>query len=85
MTPKLDAALLVFLRLNDHYTIPRAGSNPPFAEGAEFTEWKTDALANQATAAGPVPAIFNKLLFHLKILYFIDLFRITQFSDNKPV
>ena len=28
------------------------GFDPPFAESAEFTEWKTDALANQATIAG---------------------------------
>ena len=28
------------------------GFDPPFAEGAEFTEWKTQALANQATTAG---------------------------------
>ena len=28
------------------------GFNPPFAEGAEFTEWKTNAFTNQATTAG---------------------------------
>ena len=28
------------------------GFDPLFAKGAEFTEWKTDALANQATTAG---------------------------------
>ena len=32
--------------------IPQAGFDPPFTEGAEFTEGKTDALANQATTAG---------------------------------
>ena len=30
----------------------QAGFDPPFAEGAEFTEWKTDAFMNQATMAG---------------------------------
>ena len=30
----------------------QAGFDPPFAEGAEFTEWKTDAFTNQATTAG---------------------------------
>ena len=33
------------------YNYTQAGFNPLFAEGAEFTEWKTDALANQATTA----------------------------------
>ena len=32
--------------------MPQAGFHPPFAEGAEFTEWKTDAVMNQATTAG---------------------------------
>ena len=30
----------------------QAGFDPPFAEGAEFTDWKTDAFTNQATTAG---------------------------------
>ena len=30
----------------------QAGFDPPFAEGAEFTELKTDAITNQATTAG---------------------------------
>ena len=28
------------------------GFDPPSVEGAEFTEWKTDAFTNQATTAG---------------------------------
>ena len=32
--------------------MPQAGFDPPFAEGAKFTEWKTDASTNQATTAG---------------------------------
>ena len=32
--------------------LPQAGFDPPFAEGAEFSELKTDALTNQATMAG---------------------------------
>ena len=39
------------------------GFDPPFAEGAEFTEWKTDALANQATTAGFTQQLF---LFQFK-------------------
>ena len=30
----------------------QAGFDPPFVEGAEFTEWKTDTFTNQATTAG---------------------------------
>ena len=30
----------------------QAGFDPPFAEGAEFTELKTDAFTNQAATAG---------------------------------
>ena len=30
----------------------QAGFDPLFAEGAEFTEWKTDPSTNQATTAG---------------------------------
>ena len=30
----------------------QAGFDPPFPEGAEFTEWKTNAITNQATTAG---------------------------------
>ena len=33
-----------------HHTL--MGLDPPFTEGAEFTECKTDALAKQATMAG---------------------------------
>ena len=36
----------------------QAGYDLPFAEGAEFTEWKTDAFTNQATTARFDP-IFN--------------------------
>ena len=42
--PTLDATLL------SSYT--QAGFDPLLAEGAEFTEWKTDAFTNQATTAG---------------------------------
>ena len=35
----------------------QAGFNLPFAEGAEFTEWKIDAFTNQATPAGLLCAI----------------------------
>ena len=32
---------------NVHVTMPQAGFDPPFEQSnAEFTEWKTDALAN---------------------------------------
>ena len=31
---------------------PQMRIDPPFTERSEFTEWKTDALANQATMAG---------------------------------
>ena len=33
--------------------MPQAGFDPPFAEGAKFTEWKTDAFTNLATIVGP--------------------------------
>ena len=33
------------------YNYTQAGFDPLFAEGAGFTEWKTDALANQTTTA----------------------------------
>ena len=37
----------------------QAGFDPPFAEDAEFTEWKTDAPTNQATTAGlTIPLFF---------------------------
>ena len=35
-----------------------AGFDPPLAESDEFTEWKMDALANQATTAG-LPCYLN--------------------------
>ena len=64
---------IVVRLLDDRFIIPRAGFNPPFAEGAEFTEWKTDALANQATTAGPgcyLISLFSKIydLFWVIIL-----------------
>ena len=34
------------------------GFDAPLAENAEFTEWKMDALANQATPAVPPPEIW---------------------------
>ena len=37
-------------RLSIYHT--QAGFDPPFAEGAEFTECKTDAFTNQTTTAG---------------------------------
>ena len=40
--------LYLFLRI---YPV-QAGINPPVTERSEFTEWETDALANQATTAG---------------------------------
>ena len=51
--------------------MPQAGFNPPFAEGAEFTERKTDAFTNQATAAGPIWNLFSHHL-QLNIALMID-------------
>ena len=37
------------------------GFDPLFAEGAEFTEWKTDAFTNQATTAGLYGNLYTKI------------------------
>ena len=37
----------------------QAGFDPPFPEGAEFTEWKTDAFTNQATTAGLLSSLYT--------------------------
>ena len=42
--------------------MPQAGFDPPFAEGAEFTELKTDAFTNQATTAGRFHRLFLKFI-----------------------
>ena len=39
--------------------MPQAGFDLPFAESAEFTELKTDAFTNQATAAGQFYHLFR--------------------------
>ena len=51
----------------------QVGFDPPFAEGAEFTEWKTDALANQATTAGLQSLLLQTKLGHSKILLPISI------------
>ena len=43
---------IVFLLLNDQYTIPRAGFDPPSAEVQTSTEYEFDAFTLQATMAG---------------------------------
>ena len=43
--------------------MPKANTRLLFAEGAEFTEWKTDAFTNQATMAGQIPTVFTSNLF----------------------
>ena len=52
----------------------QAGFDPPFAEGAEFAEWKTDAFTNQDTMAGLNKIVkFEKIWKNLKKLFNVNI------------